>query len=269
MKIVVVGKGGVGKTTVVACLARLIGRDGYSVIAVDADPSLNLAKALGIDSNSVYSKPVLFDEEFIKERTLLPDGAYRLNPRVEDVVEKYGIKGPDNVTLLKLGYVKKGGTRCLCPEYAFLRALLSHLILGRRDVVIVDMVAGLEPMSRGAARGVDLMLCITEPTTKSIDVTQEIFRLSKDIGVKNFAVIGNKVMSDEDRVFIERSLSGIEILGHLPYDENVVKSDRLGIAVLDHNPNSPIVAELNMIKKFVLNFKKAEDNTYKFSTSYK
>lgn len=254
MKIVIVGKGGVGKTTVAACLARLVGRDGYSVIAVDADPSLNLAKALGIAPSAASSKPVLFDEEFIKERTLLPNGAYRLNPRVEDVIERFGIRGPDNVTLLKLGYVKKGGVRCLCPEYAFLRALLSHLILGRKDVVIVDMVAGLEPMSRGAARGVDLMLCVTEPTAKSIDVTQEIYRLSKDIGVKNFTVIGNKIMSEEDKVFIEKALSDVKILGHLPYDENVVKADRLGVAVLDYNPSSPIVLELNKIKKIILNF---------------
>jgi CO dehydrogenase maturation factor len=254
MKIVIVGKGGVGKTTVAACLARLVGRDGYSVIAVDADPSLNLAKALGIAPSATGSKPVLFDEEFIKERTLLPNGAYRLNPRVEDVIERFGIRGPDNVTLLKLGYVKKGGVRCLCPEYAFLRALLSHLILGRKDVVIVDMVAGLEPMSRGVARGVDLMLCVTEPTAKSIDVTQEIYRLSKDIGVKNFTVIGNKVMSEEDKVFIEKALGDVKILGHLPYDENVVKADRLGVAVLDYNPSSPIVLELNKIKKIILNF---------------
>jgi CO dehydrogenase maturation factor len=254
MKIVIVGKGGVGKTTVAACLARLVGRDGYSVIAVDADPSLNLAKALGIAPSAASSKPVLFDEEFIKERTLLPNGAYRLNPRVEDVIERFGIRGPDNVTLLKLGYVKKGGVRCLCPEYAFLRALLSHLILGRKDVVIVDMVAGLEPMSRGAARGVDLMLCVTEPTAKSIDVTQEIYRLSKDIGVKNFTVIGNKVMSEEDKVFIEKALGDVKILGHLPYDENVVKADRLGVAVLDYNSSSPIVLELNKIKKIILNF---------------
>ena len=252
MKIIVIGKGGVGKTTIAACLARLIGRSGYSVIAVDADPSLNLARALGVDPLAASSKPVLFDEEFVKERTLLPSGAYRLNPRVDDVVEKYGVKAPDNVTLIKLGYVKKGGTRCLCPEYAFLRALLSHLILGRRDIVVVDMVAGLEPMSRGVARGVDLLMCITEPTVKSIDVTREIYRLSRDLGVRNFVVVGNKVTSDEDRVFIEKSLSGVEVLGHIPYDESVVKADKLGISVLDYNSNSIVIAELNKIKELIL-----------------
>ncbi len=252
MKIIVIGKGGVGKTTIAACLARLIGRSGYSVIAVDADPSLNLARALGVDPLAASSKPVLFDEEFVKERTLLPSGAYRLNPRVDDVVEKYGVKAPDNVTLIKLGYVKKGGTRCLCPEYAFLRALLSHLILGRRDIVVVDMVAGLEPMSRGVARGVDLLMCITEPTVKSIDVTREIYRLSRDLGVRNFVVVGNKVTSDEDRVFIEKSLGEVEVLGHIPYDESVVKADKLGISVLDYNSNSIVIVELNKIKELIL-----------------
>lgn len=252
MKIIVIGKGGVGKTTIAACLARLIGRSGYSVIAVDADPSLNLARALGVDPLASSSKPVLFDEELVKERTLLPGGAYRLNPRVDDVLEKYGVKAPDNVTLIKLGYVKKGGTRCLCPEYAFLRALLSHLILGRRDIVIVDMVAGLEPMSRGVARGVDLLMCITEPTVKSIDVTREIYRLSRDLGVRNFVVVGNKVTSDEDRVFIEKSLGGVEVLGHIPYDESVIKADKLGISVLDYDSSSLLIIELNKIKELIL-----------------
>uniref|UniRef100_A0A7C4B9U2 CobQ/CobB/MinD/ParA nucleotide binding domain-containing protein n=1 Tax=Thermofilum pendens TaxID=2269 RepID=A0A7C4B9U2_THEPE len=252
MKIVIVGKGGVGKTTVAACLARLIGRSGYNVIAVDADPSLNLARALGISSSVADSKPVLFDDSFIRERTFLPNGVYRLNPKVDDVVERYGIRGPDNVTLLKLGYISKGGTRCLCPEYAFLRALLSHLILGRKDIIVVDMVAGLEPMSRGAARGVHMMICVTEPTAKSIDVTREIYRLSKDIGVGDFAVMGNKVMSEEDKIFIEKSLTGIRILGHLPYDESVVRADRLGVSVLDYNPSSPMVTELSRVKENII-----------------
>jgi len=111
------------------------------------------------------------------------------------------------------------------------------------------MVAGLEPMSRGVARGVDVVMCIAEPTVKSVDVTLEIYRLSRDIGIRNFVVVVNKVVSEEDRVFIEKSLSGLEILGYLPYDENVIKADRLGVSVLDYNPNSQVISELNKIKE--------------------
>jgi CO dehydrogenase maturation factor len=261
MKIVFVGKGGAGKTTIAACLARLIGREGYNVIAIDADPSLNLARSLGIDVATANSKPVLFDEEFIKTRTLLPDGAYRLNPRVDDVIERFGVKGPDNVTLLRLGYVKKGGVRCLCPEYSFLRALLSHLILGRREVVVVDMVAGLEPMSRGTVRGIDLMVCVAEPTAKSLDVVLEIYRLAKDIGVSKFAVIGNKIVSEEDRLFIESRLRGVKILGYIPFDENVIKADKLGMSLIDYNPYSSMINELKNVKNKIF-----KNKIYNFET---
>jgi CO dehydrogenase maturation factor len=92
-------------------------------------------------------------------------------------------------------------------------------------------------MSRGVARGVDLLMCITEPTVKSIDVTKETHRLSRDLGVRNFVVVGNKVISDDDRLFIEKSLSEVEVIGYLPYDENLIKADRLGISILDYNPS--------------------------------
>lgn len=253
MKIAVVGKGGVGKTTVAASIARLMGRKGYNVIAVDADPSLNLAIALGIPRKEAENAPVLFDEEeFIKSRTMLSSGVYRLNPKVEDVVEVFGVKAPDNVTLLKFGAIKRGGTRCLCPEYAFLRALLSHLILGRKDVVVLDMVAGLEHMSRGVARGVDYMLCIVEPSIKSIDVALQLYRLAEDIGVKKFTIVANKVIEPRDLEFIRERIGDIGILATIPYDEAVIKADREGVALVDYEPQCKAVRALaRLVDKIV------------------
>ncbi|MEM0026928.1 MAG: AAA family ATPase [Ignisphaera sp.] len=253
MKIVVVGKGGVGKTTIAATLARLIGRDGFSVVAVDADPSLNLAIAIGIPRDVADKAPILFDEEeFIKSRTLLPDGFFRLNPKVDDVIERFGIKGPDNVTVLKLGEVKKGGTRCLCPEYAFLRALLSHLVLGRKDVVIIDMVAGLEPMSRGAIRGVDLVLSVVEPSMKSLDTALKIEKLAKDIGVKRLEVIANKIRSIEEIENIEKSV-GKKIFHWIPFDEAIIEADYNGVSLLDYKQSSPAIDSLKELKNKILN----------------
>ncbi|MCS7110815.1 MAG: AAA family ATPase [Ignisphaera sp.] len=253
VKIAIVGKGGVGKTTVAAVLARLIGRRGYSVIAIDADPSLNLAQALGIPREAADATPALFDEEkFIRSRTLLPGGAYRLNPKVDDIVERFGIKGPDNVILLKLGEVKKGGTRCLCPEYALLRALLSHLVLSRKEVVVLDMVAGLEPMSRGTARGVDHMLCIIEPNLKAIDVAIQIMKLAGDIEVGRFFIAVNKVRSNEDVEYVKRIVGGDKIAAVIPYDESVIEADKRGLSVLDYHPEAPIVTAVgNLVKVFI------------------
>lgn len=252
MKIVVVGKGGVGKTTIAAALSRLIGRDGYNVVAVDADPSLNLAIAVGIPRDIAEGSPVLFDEEeFVKSRTLLPDGLYVLNPRVDDIVEKFGIRGPDNVTVLKLGEVKKGGTRCLCPEYALLRALLSHLVLGRRDIVVIDMVAGLEPMSRGAIRGVDIVLCVVEPSQKSLDVAIKIEKFAQDINVKKLEFVANKVRGDKDVEFLEHGL-GRRVLHAIPYDEAVMEADLMGVSLLDYKPYSEAVKALALLKNKII-----------------
>jgi CO dehydrogenase maturation factor len=252
MKIVVVGKGGVGKTTVVANLARLLGREGFNVIAIDADPSLNLAMAIGITREVADRVPVLFDEEeFIKSRTLLPDGFIKLNPKVDDVVEKFGVRGPDNVVVLKLGEIRKGGTRCLCPEYAFLRALLSHLIIGKRDLVIIDMVAGLEPMSRGAIRGVDLVLCVVEPSIKSLDVATKIEKFSRDIGVKKLEVIANKVRDSKDIEFIETNI-GKKIFHWIPFDISVIEADYKGVSLIDYKPDSPAITSLSTLKDKIL-----------------
>lgn len=253
MKIVIVGKGGVGKTTIAATLSRLLGREGYRVIAVDADPSLNLAQALGVPRDLVTKVPPLFnDEEFIRSRTTVPGGLYKLNPKVDDVVEKYGIVGPDNVVLLRLGEIRQGGTRCLCPEYAFLRALMSHLILGRKDVVVIDMVAGLEPFSRGAIRGVDYVLCVVEPTVKSLEVAAQSRKLAKELGVRGVFVVANKVRGDDDIGRITKTL-GEKPLASLPLDENVVEADREGIPVLDYNPEAPFVKAVAFLKSLLIN----------------
>lgn len=253
MKIAIVGKGGVGKTTITACLARLLGRDGYNVIAVDADPSLNLSTSMGIPREITMKTPTLFnEEEFIKSRTLLPEGLYIMNPKVDDIIEKFGIKGPDNVTLIKFGEVRGGGTRCLCPEYAFLRALFSHLILGVRDIVIFDMVAGLEHMSRGAVRGIDLMLCIIEPSIKAIEVAVQMHKLSKDINIKSFTIIANKIRNNGDLEFI-RGRFEYPIFSIIPYDENVIEADKMGVSLMDYAPNSNIIKAIMELKGNILN----------------
>ncbi len=253
MKIAIVGKGGVGKTTIAGLLARLFARDGYRVIAIDADPSLNLAISLGFAREELSRIPILFnEEEFIRSRTELPGGLINLTPRVDDVVEKFGVDGPDGVKLLVLGTVKRGGTRCLCPENAFLRALLSHIILRRREIVIIDMVAGLEHLSRGTARGVNLMLCIVEPSIKSIDTAIRMYQLSRDIEIKNFAVVGNKIFSEKDKEYIRDNLRGIEILGYIPFDENVIKADSEGISLIDFDPMSRVIESVDELKNKII-----------------
>ncbi len=256
MKVAIVGKGGVGKTTIAGTLARLLARDGYNVLAVDADPNLNLHTSLGIEE-SIASKIVPISEkaELIRSRTGASFGAVlRMNPRVEDIVDRFGIVGPDGVRLIVMGTVKAGNSGCMCPENAFLRALMSHLLLGRKDIVVLDMVAGIEHLGRGTAKGVDYMLCVVEPGVKAIATANRIFKLAKDINVREFLVIGNKVSNENERKFIEEAMreSNIPLLDFVPFDEKVREAELRGVALLDLDPNCGAVKAIVEIKNKLL-----------------
>ena len=105
MKIAISGKGGVGKTTLAGTLARLFARDGYNVLAIDADPSMNLGSALGIKE---LPKPVTEHKDLVEERAGMPMGMFKMNPKVDDVVGMCGCTGPDNVKLVVHGHAHRG-----------------------------------------------------------------------------------------------------------------------------------------------------------------
>ena len=120
-------------------------------------------------------------KELIKERTGAGGGFYILNPQVDDVLDKYSID-IDGIKLLRMGGFKNAGSSCYCPENAFLNAVVNSLLLGKHDVVILDFGAGIEHLTRGTARGVDLMLIVTEPTKVSVDTAKVIQKLSQEMG---------------------------------------------------------------------------------------
>ena len=194
MKIAVSGKGGVGKTTLSSLLARYWARKGYRVLAVDADPDANLGSALGIDTNGLT--PIAKMEDLIYERTESKKGTvggfFKMNPKVDDLPEALG-REKDGVRLLVMGTVKKGGGGCICPESVLLKALINHLVLYEKDLVIMDMEAGIEHLGRGTAQGVDRLLIVVEPGQRSIETAEKVRQLTQDIGLKNISAVGSKV----------------------------------------------------------------------------
>ncbi len=262
MKIAVTGKGGVGKTTFAGILARLFGRSGFRVIAVDADPNINLAYTLGLPPSEVAKiKPLAVNRELLRERMevypgSLEQGFFKLYPKVDDIIDIYGIKCPDNVTLLVMGTVRDGGTGCLCPAHALMRALLRYLILKRNEIVILDMEAGIEHLARGTARKVDLMITVVEPNMKAIDTAERIRKLAYDIEVRNVVAVGNKISSKEEEEFVRRNLDliNLELLGIIPYDNKVKLSDMNRSSVLDLYPNSIAIKAIEEIKNKLINY---------------
>lgn len=243
------GKGGVGKTFIAGTLSRLLAREGYSVLAVDADPNINLSSTLGIE-RTVAEKliPLSENESLIASRTgVAPGGSYgllfRLTPKVDDIIDRYGVVGPDGVRLLVMGTVKGGGTGCMCPANALLRVLLQHLLIQRGEIVLLDMVAGLEHLGRGTARRVDAMLSVLEPRMKSVETTKRILALARDIEIPEVLAVGNKIEGERQRFFVERAMEelGVPVVAQIPYDPSVSEADMLGISPLDHDSSSPAI----------------------------
>jgi CO dehydrogenase maturation factor len=218
MKIAVTGKGGVGKTTIIALIGRVVKDMGGSVLFIDADPDMNLATVLGIPPDTSIT-PIIELQDLIAERTGVvkntPAPMFKMNPKVDDIPETYAVDF-EGFKLMVMGTIQKGGGGCACPENAFLKTLLNYMVLNREEWVLLDMEAGIEHLGRGTAIGVDHMLIVVEPNGTSTETARRIQKLADDIHIKNLSVIGNKVYSKEDEDFLREELNGLHILGFVP-----------------------------------------------------
>jgi CO dehydrogenase maturation factor len=235
MKIAVSGKGGVGKTTFAALLIRTLDLHGKHVLAIDADPDANLAAALGIEG-AERIVPIAEMKEMIFERTEAKPGTmggfFKLNPKVDDLPEALSAR-LNNIKLMRLGSVKKGGSGCLCPESTLLRALVTHIVLARDEVVVMDMEAGIEHLGRATARAVDRLVIVVEPGRRSIETAGQIRRLANEIGLKHLSVVGNKIRRNDDEAFLRRNLPDFDFLGFIPYDDTLIEADLGGRSPFD------------------------------------
>ena len=238
MKIAITGKGGVGKTTLTALLAQTYADVGQQVLAVDADPSPCLAGALGFPPElRAQLHPIAEMDALIEERTGAKPGTvggfFTLNPRVDDIPERFSVLHR-GVRLLEIGSVVLGGSGCICPESAMLKTLFTHLLFRKDDILLLDMYAGVEHLGRATVDFVDAMLVVVEPTRRSLATAAQIKKLANDIGLMRLYLVGNKVRSHEEVEFLEAETPDLPVLGYLPADMKVQEADRLGIPVYDH-----------------------------------
>lgn len=247
MKIAISGKGGVGKTTFAAFMIKSLQLKGKSVLAIDADPDANLPQALGA-KNSDEITPISEMKSLIEERTETKIGTmgalFKMNPKVSDLPEKLSID-VDGVKLMVLGGIKTAEGGCICPQSVLLKVLVSHLILARGEVVVLDMEAGLEHLGRGTARAVDKMIVVVEPGTRSIETARQIKRLSDGLGIKNIKIVGNKIRSERDKDFLLKNMNNFNFLGFLPFNENIIEADLDGRPPYEKDPEGlKIVSEM-------------------------
>jgi CO dehydrogenase maturation factor len=240
MKIAITGKGGVGKTTLTSLLAYAYAERGFTVLAIDADPSPCLGSALGFPAELVRGlTPIARMEELIYERTGAQPGTiggyFKLNPRVDDIPDRFSAEHR-GIRLLELGAVEMGGAGCICPESTILRTLVTHILLRRNEVVLLDMYAGVEHLGRATADAVNALMIVVEPTARSLGTAAQIKALAGDLRLTRQYLVGSKVQGEDDRAFIRQNTPGLPVLGFLPMDPGVREADRSGVPVFDAAP---------------------------------
>ena len=243
MKLAISGKGGVGKTTVASLIIRGFNDMGKRVLAIDADPDANLASALGIpDADKIV--PISEMKDLIEERTGMRPGTiggvFKMNPKVDDLPEKLSAK-KDGILLMRLGGVQKGGGGCICPESTLLKALISHIVLARDDVVVMDMEAGIEHLGRGTAQAVNKLIVVVEPGQRSVETARHIRKLASQIKLDKVALVGNKIRGDKDREFLIKNMPDFEFLGFIPYDEAIIEADLKGESPYDQETEAKAI----------------------------
>ena len=251
MRIALTGKGGSGKTTLAATLARTYARRGYHVNALDGDPNPNLAAAIGIGEDDV-SRLRRVPREAILEDISDVEGheEIRLSRPLEEVLAEYGVMGPDSVGVLTMTGLLGAGKGCICGQHSAIRDVMEQLAGGdSREVTILDTEASIEHLSRGTVRNVDALLVVTEPYYRSLETAGRVVPLAQELGLPQVWVVANKIRDERDKEAILQygAGHGFDIIAAIPWDADVAEADRLGLSAIDHAPEAPAIRAIGAL----------------------
>lgn len=242
MRVAVAGKGGAGKTTVTATMARVAARSGRDVLCIDGDSNPNLAVALGMgdDPESTVLPPSLVSRRL--------DGGPALTSSLEDVLATHTATGPDGIRLSHMGMPGHAESGCMCSAHGVVRAMLADI--GRDGATtFLDLEASPEHFSRGTARHVDVLLFVAEPYFRSLETVRRMADLARELAIPRIAVVANKIRDpdDADAVgdFCQRH--DLTVLGQVPWDDAVLDADRERRPLIECTPDGAAVRALTTI----------------------
>lgn len=235
MKLILCGKGGSGKSTVTALLAKSLAKNGYNILVIDADESnLGLPALLGLDSPVVLMDHLGGKKGFReKSKPAFPGGAPELfRPQMTlDEIDEDCISRNGSVAMISIGKIHTAGEGCACPMGVLSKMILSRLIIGENDIILIDTTAGVEHFGRGLDTHCDMILGIIDPTRESVMLAEKMFGIAEDANL-DIAFILNKT---NERVLpvLEKGIRRNLIIAELQ------ENDTLFISGLDGNPVDP------------------------------
>lgn len=218
--IAVTGKGGTGKTTLVALMTRILRSKGYSVLAVDADPAVSLAYALG-------GNPVKTIADFRNRLIEDPDEKRRISEiPLEEIIFDEIVIPLDGISLMVMG--KSEGPGCFCKINDLLRYGISSLSR-KYDFTIVDCEAGVEQINRRVLDRITRLFMITDTSAKGMRTISSICEIAYDYGIHSDfrkGVILNRIRGGEIESLMEKVMdTGLDILGYIPEDQTITEFD--------------------------------------------
>lgn len=240
MRIAVAGKGGAGKTTISATIARQAARAGLSVVAIDADANPNLGVALGVEPEAARSVSAI-PPSLVSRRL----GGAGLTAPLDEILDRYAVSAPDGVRLLAMGTPAHAEEGCLCSAHAVVSAVIEDLGEHTECMLVVDMEASPEHLSRGTIRHADVVCLVAEPYYRSLETVQRMAALAAELSV-DIVVVANKVRSDADTEAIGEFCvrHDLALAGAVPWSDEVGAADRSRTALIDWPAAEPVLTAI-------------------------
>lgn len=233
MKVAVVGKGGSGKTTTSAILARTFSRTGLATLALDCDTNPNLGLSLGLGEEAT--------DNLVGVRQAVGGGEEEHARSVAELIDRFGVDAPDGVRLAIVSAIENPEPGCPCCGVS------PERLLAQMDdvdgVVVADFEAGLGTIIRMGDDPVDVVVIVAEPTVKSLEVARRAADLVHERNLGRVVVVANRVRDEDDLARLRSALPGLEVMV-VPDEPAIISAERRGEAPLDSAPEAAGVRAL-------------------------